>query len=474
VASTAWGWAFVAVGIGLRAAWVFAVDPELIKDSSWYFSHAVDFADGRGYQEAGLPTAYWPVGYPALLGGLFRLLGPDLMAARLLNVALAAATLACIRVVGRRVTGSPLAANLAVLLFAVYPTDIAYSSLVVTEPLFNALMMAGVACFLAIRQPVARPAAAGLCFGLAALTRAHGLLLPALVGIGALLLAGGSWKRSAALIAATYLALTAAIAPWCIRNLIALDAFVPVSTNGGLNLHIGNNPHATGSYRYDELVKEPLRAARIERWRGGAGEVELDRFASALARRYILENPGDTIALWPAKLVALFGGEGSAAAWNRWVPPSQVGRVRAIEHAGRRVYPALWLLALLGLAASVLGRRVSHLRLRAPLLAGAVAIGLPGLGWWAVPVAALLGWLAVRDGPPPRLLLPWLAPAVIVGFTLVQVVYFGEGRYHHVMMPWVAILAGSFAALAVGRGGRLAEPSPASRVAPARPLSTAA
>jgi len=471
--STRWGLVVIAVGVALRVAWVFAVDPELVKDSGWYFSHAVDIADARGYQEAGQPTAYWPVGYPAALGGLFSLVGPDLIAARLLNVALAAVTLGCLLVIARRVTGSPLAANLAVLLYALYPADVAYSSLIVSEPLFNALMMAGVACLLTLRHPIARPAAAGVCFGVAALTRAHGLLLPGLVGIGALLLAGDSWKRSAAVIAATYLALGATIAPWCIRNLIELDAFVPVSTNGGVNLYIGNNPHATGSYHFDEQVKEPLRAAGVGRWRGGPGEVEIDRVASGLARRYILENPGATIALWPAKLTALYGAESTVFEWNRRVPPSQAGRVRAIRRTSRLIYPALWFLALMGLAASQLGRRVAHLPVRAPLFAAAVAIAMPGLGWSAVAVAALAGWLAVRDGSPPRLLLPWLAPAVIVGFTAVQLVYFGASRYHHVMMPWVTVLAGSFLAQVFGPGRRLAEASPASRVAAGASVSPA-
>ena len=471
--STGWGLAFIALGVALRTAWVLAVDPELVKDSVWYFTHAVDIAEGRGYQEAGQPTAYWPVGYPALLGGLFHLVGPDLLTARLLNVALAAATLGCILVAARRVTGSPLAANLAVLLYAVYPADIAYCSLIVTEPLFNALVMAGAACLLALRHPVARPAAAGVCFGLAALTRAHGLLLPALIGIGAFLLAGDSWKRTTAIVAATYLALAATLAPWCIRNLIQLDAFVPVSSNGGVNLYIGNNPHATGSYHFDDQVKAPLRAAGIARWRGGPGEVKLDRVASALARRYMVDNPGATIALWPAKLTALYAEETAAAGWNRRVPASQAGLVRAIGRTSGIFYPVLCFLALLGLAASQLAHRVGHLRVRAPLFAAAVAIAMPGLGWSAVAVAALLGWLAVRDGSPPRLVLPWLAPAVIVGFTAVHLLYFGAGRYHHVMMPWVAILAGSFLAHAFGRDGRLAQASPASRVAPGESVSPA-
>lgn len=442
-------WGLIALGIGLRLAWVLSVDPVPIKDSAWYFSHAEDIAAGRGYQEYGDPTAYWPVGYPAFLGLAFHLFGPGLMVARLCNIALAGASLACILIIARRVTGSPIAANLAVLLFALYPADISYSSLVMSEPLFNALTLGGVACLVALPWPAARVAGAGVAFGLAALVRAHGLILPAVAGIAVLPLAGGAWKRSFATIAATYLVLAATLAPWCLRNLMALDAFVPVSTNGGVNLFIGNNPHATGGYRFDEPVRAPLRAATSSRWRGGRGEVELDRVAGAMARRYMIEHPGATLAGWPAKLAELYGGEWAVYHWNQLPDRGQHRHLRTLRRLGVWLYPMLWVCALLGLAAAHLGR-TRHLAIRAPLLAAALAVALARLSWIDVPLAALLGWLAARRGPPPRLSLPWLAPALIAGFTLVHVVYFGAARYHHLMMPWAAILAGWFLALPFG------------------------
>ena len=49
------------------------------------------------------------------------------------------------------------------------------------------------------------------------------------------------WAGAAAAIAAT-------IAPWSIRNNAVFGEFVLLSTNGGPNLWMGNNPDSTGFY----------------------------------------------------------------------------------------------------------------------------------------------------------------------------------------------------------------------------------
>ena len=54
----------------------------------------------------------------------------------------------------------------------------------------------------------------------------------------------GSWPRPAAVVVAT-MGLT--VAPWVARDLVVHRRFVWISTNGGLNFWVGNNPFTTGS-----------------------------------------------------------------------------------------------------------------------------------------------------------------------------------------------------------------------------------
>jgi len=66
------------------------------------------------------------------------------------------------------------------------------------------------------------------------------------------------------------------------RNYYHFGRFIPISTNGGINLYIGNNPYATGEYRWDSVVTNPLE--RLP-------EYERDKEASRLAKKYMKNHP---------------------------------------------------------------------------------------------------------------------------------------------------------------------------------------
>ena len=95
-------------------------------NSAWYVGRAMEIASGEGYHEGPWPTAFWPVGYPAFLAGVFVLFGKHLLAAKLANLALSCGIfwltyrLAC--ALSRR---DRLAACIAVLLLTIYPNQIA-------------------------------------------------------------------------------------------------------------------------------------------------------------------------------------------------------------------------------------------------------------------------------------------------------------------------------------------------------------
>ena len=77
----AWAWAIVIVGVAfaLRLAWLLYAKSEAPQDwlqagdqySYWYYGNEI--AAGHGYVSyvTNQPTAYYPIGYPALLASLF-------------------------------------------------------------------------------------------------------------------------------------------------------------------------------------------------------------------------------------------------------------------------------------------------------------------------------------------------------------------------------------------------------------------
>eukprot|EP01037_Dinobryon_pediforme_P038385 gene38385-46361_t len=75
-----------ALALLVRIALLVLVPQNAMSDGEWYMVRAAEMARGMGYQEAGHPTAFWPVGYPALLAGSMLLFGPGLFGPLLLNL----------------------------------------------------------------------------------------------------------------------------------------------------------------------------------------------------------------------------------------------------------------------------------------------------------------------------------------------------------------------------------------------------
>jgi 4-amino-4-deoxy-L-arabinose transferase-like glycosyltransferase len=116
------------------------------------------------------------------------------------------------------------------------------------------------------------------------------------------------------------------VAPWLVRNEVMLGHPV-LNTNFGFNLYIGNNANADG--RYISMSDTPLGAPAFQEMLRSRGEYETYKYLGNLAKQYILENPGHTIALgmkkavlfWEPPNVASSGGLGETLA--RWVNYSE-------------------------------------------------------------------------------------------------------------------------------------------------------
>jgi hypothetical protein len=128
----------------------------------------------------------------------------------------------------------------------------------------------------------------------AGMTRGHAfLVLPAAA------LALGSWRgwnrrRAAGAILALAVVSAAVIGFWMARNERRLHHPVPIATNAGLNLLLGNNPNARGG-RADPPGGMPQTG----------DEVRDERIARDRAWDYVRTHPGRTLALAPVKAARL-------------------------------------------------------------------------------------------------------------------------------------------------------------------------
>ncbi len=270
--------------------------------------------------------------YPFFLAAVLRITGPGLHGVRGAQAAVGCLTVALVFVLGRlaidRRTGL-----IAALGAAVYVPLIFFEG----EYLEITFVMAALTGMLILMLTAGRTGgvwrglAAGALLGVASLGKPN-LLLFAPVGAVWLTLSGRSaWARGngrpapsrkpgrlrLALGALFLGAVVAVIAPATIHNYRAEGDLIPVSSNGGINLYIGNHPGAPGAFQVPPEMRFDLRVASkaaAERALGrelSAGEVS--DFWAGRAFGFMRARPGEWLGL-TARKFALF--------WNHYEIPN--------------------------------------------------------------------------------------------------------------------------------------------------------
>ncbi len=288
---------------------------------------------------------FYPPLYPYFLAALYGLSG-SWTAVKLTQAALGALLVPAVMGVTARAMGER-ACVVAGAIVALYPDLVWFSAHFWSETLFLVLVWWGFERLLAAQASGARAAAlaAGLLFGLATLTRETALYF---VPIAALWLA---WSRRELRTAGGYaLAAALVILPWTYRNRVVWDAFVPVSTAGGLNLWQGN-ARMTREEVYAEYAKVPGRVAKYRYAREKGIAVIRERQPAWFFEKLRDEMP----RYWEADSLALAHIDREAYG----VVPPAYRRLAGIVFVAP--YLALLLPFALGVAAAPWGRTTSML-----------------------------------------------------------------------------------------------------------------
>jgi len=264
-----------------------------------YTTIASNLSAGRGFSLDGeQPTAYRPPGYALVVLAAQGLPRP-VTAARLLNMLAYGAALWLVYRLAARERGSG-AGIAAMLLVAVYPVLLYTAGTLYPQALAAALLLCLTAIFGSSTALSIRRAAlcGGLC-GLLILTVPSFFFLPVL--LAAWTVYEGRFRGRAIRRAAVIgLAAACVLLPWQIRNARVFGQFVFVSTNGGINLLLGNSPGTTAGSGVNVNLDTWHAEAR------GLDEVARDRFYRHAAMDWIRANPRRAFALYVRKLAHHF------------------------------------------------------------------------------------------------------------------------------------------------------------------------
>ena len=298
-----------AVALLLRVAYTWiAAGPtaQASSDALSYDTIAWNLASGSGFSLEGAggryPAAFAPV-LPWLTSLVYRGFGHRFFFALLLVCVTGAFIPLLLQSLAASTFGGGVG-RVAAWLAVFHPLLVFFSGYLLTEtPFTAAMLLALVASVNWLRTP--RPGRAlgtGMLWGLAALTRATGLVLPVLVAVWAwgplgLTLASRDRLRQVAMLA---LGVALVVAPWTLRNAVALHAFIPVTTGAGRAFLDGNNPVVWG----DPATRGGANSTwDIEPWATkfrGHDAIEVDAIAKRDAVAFLRAH----VAEWPAMAAA--------------------------------------------------------------------------------------------------------------------------------------------------------------------------
>lgn len=306
-----------------------------------------------------------PPGYPFFLAGVYRLAGGGYTGVAVVQMTLGLLSMGLGYLLARRLFGWPSGIVSVVLMgaywaFPFFETQLQEATLLVVIVLCLLHVLVG----LSQHATFPRAAVCGLLVGLFAIVRPNILLfVPALW-----LWLWWVWRiknRERSLLASVsgvLLGVTVVIAPVTIRNFAVTGDFVLISANGGINLHLGNNPTATGLFSADsEEVHQFNTCFDYPRVVAGLGArsgrdvsyADASRYFASKARRYMLDHPWSFVSL-TAKRMALFWG------------PHEIGHNRVVhcDRLNSRVlrrlpvrFPAVLALGMMGFVLVAVERR---------------------------------------------------------------------------------------------------------------------
>lgn len=392
-------------GAALRFGWVLYAtkEPRGFNDPALYEVFAARIADGHGYTYAtGHATAYYPVGYPGVLGAVVWLVRlfpiPDNIpiTAALFNLVLGVGTIALTFEVGRRLFDNRIGLVSAAIV-AFWPNLIFHTAVMLTETLFIFLVMGAVLLVVALPSSARRIgwtrwAAFGVVLGLSALVRPISLtFVPVLFVV--LLVARFGWSLSARYVGVATLMVIIVLVPWTVRNVRATSSFVVISTNLGDNLCMSRHAGATGAFQASS-------ACIVRRKMGStpAHEAEANTTNIRRAARFVRDHPLSEARLWFLRGYHTIENDHDG--------------LRASESYGADPFvPAGFRRAL-------------------DVVADLVFFAALVLSVFAVPAF-------VRRGRPWHLFFLLAAVALAVQ----PVIFFGDPRFHVPVVPFIAVLA---------------------------------
>ncbi len=279
--------AVLIIGLLVSTLWVVFVDAKPFSDFQYYYNLAVDIANGLPWGDT-----YTSVGYPIILGGIFKLFGSSLIIAKVFNLIITFASNFCFLLILRKLDINELDRRIIFTMFVFMPNNIMYNSILGTELLFTLIIL--IITNIYFGQIKFKYILIGILAGLNTMIKPFFIAIFFAIFIVEILKEKKvtlAFKNSLIVLIVSIIV----ISPWIYRNTKLVGQFTYVSNNGGIVLYINNNSQnnigrwMAASDVENSIVKTP----EYEK----ANMTEKNKMLGDAAKKWIKSHPKEFLTL---------------------------------------------------------------------------------------------------------------------------------------------------------------------------------
>lgn len=252
------------LAFSVRLIYIYTSPDILESDEIQHDKLAMRLMEAKGYVNSeGVPTSYRPPLYPAFLALIYKIFGHNYFIARIIQAIISSLTVCMLYLIAEKIFNRP-AAILTGIFSSFYMAFVVCAKLLYTETFFTFFLVLATFLIITTEKPgIAKFSILGLLLGLLTLVRAAGLFMPFVAVIALSIKMRGQKpviKKLLPSFLALFVAFSAVILPWTIRNYRIHKRFVLISTNAGVNIYqavkpVGGKIIGLGP-RGDELSRE--------------------------------------------------------------------------------------------------------------------------------------------------------------------------------------------------------------------------
>jgi hypothetical protein len=293
------------IAVFLRVIWALLVPVIPISDGVAYDTFAQNiWLHGTYGWTADNPTSFWPVGTSAIYSLFYMVFGHSYLPIIVFNILCSLAIIIFTRLLCDHFFENKKVGLYASLAVAIWPTLIVYTTILASELPYMAFLMAAFYFFIQRESSIVKAGIiSGCLFSIAYYIRPLAVIVLA-IGIFYLFVNLQNKKITILRSLTVMVLLVILVSPWAYRNFQTHNAFIPMSTNGGATLWMGNQPDTNGGY-----VPTPKHLAHLN-------EHVRNQLLKQEAIDYIKQEPVSFLIRTAEKFLSFHLRETIGVGWN--------------------------------------------------------------------------------------------------------------------------------------------------------------